>query len=90
MGGRTAARRRPYRIAYSSASLAGQLAAVESSLAVAVLTRCSMPPSLQQLDHGLPALPSLEVAVVRSRASAGSGAVDALHEQALRTLRRSA
>ena len=87
-----ARQRRPYRIVYNSASLAGQLAAVESGLAVAVLTRCSMPPTLQQLDHkhGLPALPSMAVAVMRSRASAGSGAVDALHAEALRTLRRAA
>jgi len=35
-------------------------------------------------------VPSLEVAVVRSRASAGSSAVDALHAEALRTLRRPA
>lgn len=84
--------RRPYRIVYHSASLAGQLAAVDSGLAVAVLTRCSMPPTLLQLDHrhGLPTLPSMQVAVVRSRASAGSGAVDALHAEALRTLRRAA
>jgi hypothetical protein len=32
----------------------------------------------------------MAVAVVRSRASAGSGAVDALHAEALRTLRRAA
>ncbi|GAA0764990.1 LysR substrate-binding domain-containing protein [Ideonella azotifigens] len=84
------AQRRAYRVAYNSASLAGQLAAVESGLAVAVLTRCCLPPGLQLLQdkHGLPALPSVEVAVVRSRASAGSGAVDALHAEVLRTLRR--
>jgi DNA-binding transcriptional LysR family regulator len=83
---------RAYRVVYSSASFAGQLAAVESGLAIAVLTRCSMPPSLQQLQekHGLPALPSLEVAVVRSRASAGSRAVDALHGEVIRTLQRPA
>ena len=85
-----ASQRRAYRVVYNSASLAGQLAAVESGLAVAVLTRCCVPSGLLQLQgkHGLPELPSVEVAVVRSRASAGSSAVDALHEEVLRTLQR--
>jgi len=85
-----AAQRRAYRVVYNSSSLAGQLAAVESGLAVAVLTRCSVPPGLQILQsrHGLPPLPSMEVAVVRSRASRQSPAVDGLHEQMLRTLRK--
>jgi DNA-binding transcriptional LysR family regulator len=84
------AQRRRHRIVYNSASLAGQLAAVESGLAVAVLTRCSMPPGMLRLQHkhGLPELPTLQVALVRSRASARDPAVDAMHEQALRTLRR--
>ena len=87
-----AAQRRAYRVVYNSASLAGQLAAVESGLAIAVLARCSMPSSLLQLQekHGLPALPSLEVAVVRSKASTGSSAVNALYEEVLRTLKRPA
>ena len=87
-----ASQRREYRVVYNSASLAGQLAAVESGLAVAVLTRCCLSSGLQQLPdrHGLPALPALEVAAVRSRASVGSSAVDALHEEVLRTLRRPA
>jgi DNA-binding transcriptional LysR family regulator len=57
-----AAQRRAYRVVYNSASLAGQLAAVESGLAVAVLTRCSVPSGLLQLQgkHGLPELPSVE------------------------------
>lgn len=84
------AQRRAYRVVYNSASLAGQLAAVESGLAVAVLTRCSMPPNLHQLQdkHGLPELPALEVSAVRSKASAKLSAVDALHEEVLHTLRR--
>lgn len=87
-----ASQRREYRVVYNSASLAGQLAAVESGLAVAVLTRCSVPSGLMQLQdkHGLPELPSVEVTAVRSRASAGSSAVDALHQEVLRTLRRPA
>ena len=82
------AQRRAYRIVYNSSSLAGQLAAVESGLAVAVLTRCSVPPGLQILNdkHGLPSLPSMEVAVVRGKASRLTVAVDAMYEQVLRTL----
>lgn len=84
------AQRRAHRVVYNSASLAGQLAAVESGLAVAALTRCSVPPGLQILGskHELPALPSMEVAVLRSKASQRMPAVDAMHEQMLRTLRR--
>lgn len=86
-----AAVRRSYRIVYHSSSLAGQLAAVESGLAVAVLTRCSVPSSLQVLqnlpaDFELPALPSMDVAVLRSKPSRGVPAVDAMYEQMLRTL----
>ena len=86
------ARRRAHRIVYNSSSLAGQLAAVESGLAVAVLTRCSVPAGLQVLHakHGLPELPALEVVALRSKASQGSTAAAALHEQMLRTLQRSA
>jgi DNA-binding transcriptional LysR family regulator len=83
-----AALRRAYRVVYNSSSLAGQLAAVESGLAVAALTRCSVPPALQILNekHGLPVLSSMEVAVFRSKASQRSAAVDAMHEQMVRTL----
>jgi DNA-binding transcriptional LysR family regulator len=86
-----AARKRPYRVVYHSSSLAGQLAAVESGLAVAVLTRCSVPASLQILQNlpvgfDLPALPSMDVAVLRSKQSRGVPAVDAMYEQMERTL----
>lgn len=78
-----------HRIVYNSSSLAGQLAAVESGMAVAVLTRCSVPPGLLVLGerHGLPPLPSMDVAVVRSKASRASAAADALEQQVLQTLR---
>jgi DNA-binding transcriptional LysR family regulator len=84
--------KRRYRIVYNSSSLVGHIAAVEGGLAVAVLTRCSMPPHLLLLNekHGLPPLPTMEVALLRSRASKGAAAVDAMHEQVLRTLRRAA
>ncbi len=81
---------RPYRVVYNSSSLAGQLAAVESGLAVAVLTRCSVPPGLEVLGerHGLPPLGRMEVAVLRSKASRRNPAVDALHALVVQTLAR--
>lgn len=87
------ARRRAYRVVYHSSSLAGQVAAVESGLAVAVLTRCSVPDSLQPLQNlpkgfELPALGAMDVAVFRSKASQRSRAVDAMQEQFVLTLSR--
>ena len=81
--------RRRYRVVYNSSSLAGQIAAVESGLAVAVLTRCSAPTHLLELGarHGLPALGSMQVTALRSKASRASPAVDALQEMMVRTLR---
>ncbi|MDP3226518.1 MAG: LysR family transcriptional regulator [Acidovorax sp.] len=86
-----AVRRRAYRIVYHSSSLAGQLAAVESGLAVAVLTRCSVPANLQILQNlpaefDLPPLDSMNVAVLRSKQSLRAPAVDAMYEQMVRTL----
>lgn len=80
---------RRYRVVYNSSSLAGQIAAVESGLAVAVLTQCSAPEHLEILgpEHGLGPLDPLEVAVYRSRASQGSMAVDTLHRLIVQTLR---
>jgi DNA-binding transcriptional LysR family regulator len=85
-----AAQRRTHRVVYNSSSLAGQLAAVRSGIAVAVLARCSVPDDLLVLDarHGLPPLSTMEVAVLRSKASAHSAAADALHEEALTVLGR--
>jgi len=81
---------RRFKVVYNSSSLAGQIAAVESGLAVAALTRCSAPAHLQVLDseHGLGALEPMEVAVYRSRASHGSKAVDSLQSLLVKTLRR--
>ena len=84
-------RRRGYHLVYHSPSLAGQLAAVESGLAVAVLTRCSVPPHLQILQNlpaefDLPPLDAMHVAVLRSKVSQRSPAVDAMYEQMVRTL----
>jgi DNA-binding transcriptional LysR family regulator len=81
---------RRYRIVYNSSSLAGQIAAVESGLAVAALTHCSAPASLQILgsEHGLGPLQPMEVAVYRSRASRASRAVDSLQRLLVQTLRQ--
>lgn len=83
-------RKRPFRVVCESASPAGMLAAVEAGLAVALFTRCSLPEGYEILGRrqGLPALPSLPVVLLRSRASAGSAAADAMEEQVVRTLGR--
>ena len=80
---------RDYRVVYNSSSLAGQIAAVESGLAVAVLTRCSAPDHLEILgaEHGLGPLEPMEVAVYRSRASQSSKPVDSLYGLLIKTLR---
>lgn len=81
---------RPYRVVYNSSNLAGQIAAVDSGLAVAVLTQCSAPAHLQVLglEHGLGPLEPMQVAVVRSRASQNDAAVDSLHRMLVQTLRQ--
>ncbi len=58
----------PWRIAYTSTSLAGLRAAVRSGLAVTVLTPSMLDPDLRPLgpDSGLPDLPSIELALHRS------------------------
>ncbi|KQV86396.1 MULTISPECIES: LysR family transcriptional regulator [unclassified Roseateles] len=80
---------RPYKIVYNSSSLAGQIAAVESGLAVAVLTQCSAPPHLQLLgaEQGLGPLEPMQVAVYRSKTSKGNKAVDSLRRMLIETLR---
>jgi DNA-binding transcriptional LysR family regulator len=82
---------RRYKVVYNSSSLAGQIAAVESGLAVAVLTQCSAPANLEILgsEHGLGPLEPMEVSVYRSRTSQGSAAVDSLHNLLIKTLRLS-
>jgi DNA-binding transcriptional LysR family regulator len=80
-------RRMTSRIVCGSASVAGQLVAVESGLAIAALTRCSVPAHLQVLDerHGLPPMPAVQLVLVRSKASVSSLAVDAIWEELMRT-----
>ncbi|KAF1022425.1 MAG: HTH-type transcriptional regulator MetR [Paracidovorax wautersii] len=80
---------RDYRMVYNSSSLVGQVAAVKSGIAIAALTRCSVPPDLEILGerHGLPALPPMEVALVRARGvSRREPAIDALYRQIVHTL----
>ncbi|OZI19247.1 LysR family transcriptional regulator [Bordetella genomosp. 9] len=83
---------RRYKVVYNSSSLAGQIAAVESGLAVAALTQCSAPKHLRILgrEENLGPLEPMEVAVYRSRESRGSKAVDSLQALLVRTLRQSA
>lgn len=83
---------RRYKVVYHSSSVAGQIAAVESGLAVAALTQCSAPPHLRILgrDEGLGPLEPMEVGVYRSRDSRGSKAVDTLQGLLVKTLRQSA
>jgi DNA-binding transcriptional LysR family regulator len=80
---------RRYKVVYNSSNLAGQVAAVESGLAVAALTQCSAPAHLEILGlaHGLAPMAPMQVAVYRSRASRNSRAVDGLHRMLLQTLR---
>lgn len=80
---------RPYKVVYNSSNLAGQIAAVESGLAIAALTQCSAPANLTVLgiEHGLGPLEPMQVAVYRSRASHSSKAVDSLHRMLVQTLR---
>lgn len=81
---------RRYKVVYNSSSLAGQIAAVESGLAVAVLTQCSAPSHLKVLgaEHGLGPLTPMEVAVYRSKQSKQSQAVDVLQNVLIQTLRQ--
>lgn len=81
-----------YRIVYKSSGLAGQLTAVESGLAVAALTRCSVPTELQVLqnlpaEYDLPKLTAMDVAVFRSKRSQKSAAVDEMYEQIVQALK---
>lgn len=81
---------RAHRIVYDSASLVGQLAAVDAGLAVAVLTRCSVPPHLAVLGgaEGLPPLGAMQVVVARAKKRGDDEAVAALEATVLQQLAR--
>ncbi|MGN8276136.1 LysR family transcriptional regulator [Pseudomonas sp. SMV71] len=80
---------REYKVVYNSSSLAGQIAAVEGGIAIAAITQCTVPSSLQVLgsDQGLGHIDPMDVSVLRSRASRGSKAVDSLHAFIISALR---
>ncbi len=84
-----AGRQREFRVVYNSPNVMGQLASAECGLAVAVITRCSLPPGLKVLDarNGLPELPELDVVLLRSEQSERSTAVDAMREHIIRSLK---
>ena len=64
---------RPHRIAYSSASVAGLVTAVEAGLAVTVLPRSGMPADFRELlpDEGFPVLPAVDIGLIPPRGDAG-------------------
>jgi DNA-binding transcriptional LysR family regulator len=81
----------PWRIAFTSASLAGTWAAVKAGLGVSVRTPLGLPPELRALDAreaSLPALPQLGLALYRSEAEP-EPAVARLAELIMQTLRES-
>lgn len=55
---------------------------VESGLALAIITRCSLPVGLKELgvEQNLPELPEVEIALVRSTHTKQSPAVNAMHD----------
>jgi DNA-binding transcriptional LysR family regulator len=65
-----------WHIAFTSPSEQGLRMAVRSGLAVAVLTRSDVEPGMRILDgdHGLPALPSADFMLIRSRSAASPAA----------------
>jgi DNA-binding transcriptional LysR family regulator len=79
--------RRPWRIAYTSPSLAGTLAAVRASLGVTVLPRDMVPDDIRTLSgtHGLPPLDDSEIALLR-RTGDGPQVIDRLAEHIIRSL----
>lgn len=81
---------RPYRVAYTSPSLAGLHAALRAGLGVTVLPRDMVPPGIEVLSEaeGLPALPDTEIALIKAR-TALPRAAQRLSEAILAALDRS-
>ncbi|MGX6998795.1 LysR substrate-binding domain-containing protein [Caballeronia sp. KNU42] len=77
-----------YRTSYESPSLLGLFSMVEAGLAIAPLSRCSIPERFVQLGaaDGLPALPDLEIVLARS-AGSNRPPCDFMAEQILTDLR---
>jgi DNA-binding transcriptional LysR family regulator len=61
----------PYRIGFTSPSLAGLHAALRAGLGVSVLPRDMLPPDMVVLgpEWGLPQLPDAEIALIRAKAA---------------------
>lgn len=77
-----------YRIVYNSPYIAGQIAAAESGMAMAVLTECCVPEHLNPSRHeSLPVLPVHELAVVRSEKSAANDIVGLLVDEIIKSVR---
>lgn len=64
---------RPHRIAYSSESMAGLVAAVEAGLAITILPHSGMPTDFRELtpDEGFPVLPLVDIGLIPPRSDAG-------------------
>ncbi|MVO90375.1 LysR family transcriptional regulator [Streptomyces sp. p1417] len=77
---------RPWRVAFESNSLAGVLAALRAGLGVAALLPTNLEPTMTCHDAtALPALPDVELGLVRHPRSAGDPLIDAV-ENALRRM----
>jgi DNA-binding transcriptional LysR family regulator len=81
---------RPWRVVYTSPSLAGLQAAVKAGLGVTVLPREMIPPGLvlPGPEHGLPPLPDAEIALYRAP-GALSRAAELLAEHIIHSLESS-
>jgi len=80
--------RRPWRVAYSCASLAGQHAAVKAGLGVAVLPKDMVPAGLAVIERrsGLPDLHDTEIALLAARNL--SAPARRLHDHIVRSLEK--
>ena len=80
------AARRPWRVAYSCASLAGQHAAVKAGLGMTVLPKDMVPAGLAAIERreGLPDLHDTEIALLSARKL--SAPARRLHEHIVRSL----
>lgn len=76
-----------FRAAFTSPSLAGQMAALRAGLGVGVLPAAMAPRDLSIVTEGLPSLPETEIALVSARASSG-GPAGLLAQEVLRALER--
>lgn len=79
---------RRYRVAFASNSLAGLIAIARSGHAISVLTRVAVPPDLHVVGAGLPALPTIGIALefAEQRPSAAAKALGEHIRRALPTL----